>query len=84
MLQTLNEIRFEKLSITLSPGENSESRKAKDEKYLLDLLAMSTKWPLTSKHCQLVSESRATDLRFGEVLNCESMREHIRWLGDSL
>jgi len=41
--QTLNEIWSKKLSITLSLGENSELRRAKDEKYSLDLLAMSTK-----------------------------------------
>ena len=50
LLQTLNEIQSEKLSITLSPEENSELRGIKDGKYLLDLLVMSTKWPLTSKH----------------------------------
>ena len=43
LLQTLNEIQSEKLSITLSPEENSKSRGVKDEKHLLDLLAMSTK-----------------------------------------
>ena len=50
LLQTLNEIQSEKLSITLSLGENSELREIKDGKYLLDLLVMLTKWPLTSKH----------------------------------
>ena len=79
-----NEIQSEKLSITLSPGENSKSRGAKDEKHSLDLLVMSTKWPLTSEHYQLVSESRAIDLRFGGVLSCKSIREHTRWLGGSL
>ena len=49
LLQTLNEIQSEKLSITLSLEENSELREIKDGKYLLDLLVMSTKWPLTSK-----------------------------------
>ena len=43
LLQTLNEIQSEKLSITLSPGENSELREIKDGKHLLDLLAISTK-----------------------------------------
>jgi len=45
---------------------------------------MSTKWPLTSEYCQLVSESRVTDLRLGDVLICESMREQTRWLEGSL
>jgi len=35
-LQILKEICSEKLSITLQPGENSESRGVKDGKYLLD------------------------------------------------
>ena len=72
------------MSITLSSGENSKSRGTKDEKQLLDLLALSTKWPLTSKCYQLVSELRTTDLRFGRVLSCEFMREHTRWLGSNL
>ena len=76
--QTLNKIWSKKLLITLSLGENSKSRGVKDEKYSLDLLAMLTKWPLTSKCCQLVSESRATGLRFGEVLSCESLRDCTR------
>jgi len=49
LLQTLNEIQSEKLLIILSPEENSELRGIKDGKHLLDLLAISTKWPLTSK-----------------------------------
>ena len=42
-LQILKEICSEKLSITLWPGENSESRGVKDGKYLLDQLAISTR-----------------------------------------
>ena len=42
-LQILKEICSEKLSITLQPGENSESRGVKDGKYLLDWLAISTR-----------------------------------------
>ena len=81
---TLNEIRSEKLSITLSLGENSESRGTKDGKHLLDLLAMSTKWPLTSEHYQLVRESRAMALWLEGVLCYKSMREYTRWLGGNL
>ena len=84
LLQTLNEIQSEKLSITLSPGENSELRGIKDGKYLLDLLVMSTKWPLTSKHYWMIRELRTTALRFKEVLCYEFMREYIRWLEGSL
>jgi len=40
-LQLLKEIRSEKLSITLQPGENSESRGVKDGKHSLDQLAIS-------------------------------------------
>ena len=65
-------------------GENSKSRRAKGEIHSLCLLAMSTKWPLISEHCQLVSESRVTDLRLGSMLICKSMREQTRWLGDNL
>jgi len=42
-LQILKEIYSEKLSITLQPGENSESRGVKDRKHLLDQLAISTR-----------------------------------------
>ena len=64
LLQTLKEIRSEKLSITLRPGENSELRGINDGKHLLILLATSTKWPLTRECCQLERESRATASKF--------------------
>ena len=43
-LQILKEIYSEKLSITLQPGENSESRGEKDGKHSLDQLAISTRY----------------------------------------
>ena len=76
--QTLNEIQSEKLSIILSLGKNFKSRRVKDKKQSLDLFAMSTKWPLISKYCRLVSKSRAIDLKFGRMLSCKSMRECTR------
>jgi len=84
LLQILKEIWSEKLSITLSLGENSEWRGIKDRKHSLNLLAMLTKWPLMSECYQLVRESRGTKLWVRGVLYCESMREHTRWLGGNL
>jgi len=41
LLQTLKEKQFEKMSIILKPGENSELRGKKEEKHSRNLLAMS-------------------------------------------
>ena len=46
ILNKLNENWSEKLSITLWPDKNSEWRGIKEEKISLNLLSMSTKWPL--------------------------------------
>ena len=83
-LQILKEIHSEKLSITLQPGENSESRGVKDGKHSLDWLAISTRWPLTREYCWLERELRVIALRFDCRLSWESMREQIRWLEGNL
>ena len=64
--------------------ENSEWRGEKDGKLLLNLLAMSTKWPLMSDCCQLMRELREMTLWVEGVLSFESIRECTRWLGGSL
>jgi len=46
LLYKLNMKWFEKLSIILQPGESSEWRGVKEEKFLLNLLTVSTKWLL--------------------------------------
>ena len=84
LLQTLNEIQSEKLSIILSPGENSEWSGIKDGKLSLNLLVMLTKWLLIRECCRLVRKLRC--MRFWDIntLLWGSMREHTRWLGSSL
>ena len=82
--QTLKEKRSEKLSIILKPGENSELRGEKEEKHSWDLLAMSTKWPLTKEHCWLVSKSNTLGLKLEDKLRFESISKHKRWSWGSL
>jgi len=84
LLQTLNEIWSEKLSIILSPEENYEWSGIKDGKFLLNLLAILTKWLLIRECCQLVRESRCMKFWDVDTLLWRSMREHTRWLGSSL
>jgi len=73
LLNKLKEMRSEKLSITLRPGENSKFKGLKDEKHSLTLLAKFTKWPLTRDRYLLVRESRATALKPESELSCESI-----------
>ena len=82
--QTLKEKQSKKMSIILEPGENSELRGEKEEKHSWDLLAMSTKWPLTNECCQLVSESNTVDLKLGDRLRFKSISDYKRWLWGSL
>ena len=83
-LQTLNEIQSEKLSIILSPGENSEWSRTKDGKLLLNLLAMSTKWLFIRECCQLMRKLRCIKFWYFDALLWRSIREQTRWLGSSL
>ena len=66
------------MSIILKPGENSELRGEKEEKHSWDLLAISTKWPLTKECCQLVSESNMVDLKLGDRLRFKLISDHRR------
>ena len=84
LLNKLEEMWSEKLSITLRPGENSKFKGLKIGKYSLTLLAESTKWPLTRDYCLLVRESRATASRSELELSCELISDQIRWLWGSL
>ena len=84
LLQTLNEIWSEKLSILLSPGENSEWSGIKNGKLSLNLLVILTKWLLIRECCWLVRESRCMKFWGVNTLLWGSMREHMRWLGSSL
>ena len=70
--------------VNYSKSRRKQLREIKDGKHSLDLLAMLTKWPLMSKHCRMVRESRVTVLWLEGVLCCKSIREYIRWLGGSL
>ena len=83
-LLSTKEIWSEKLSITWRPGENSKFKGSKEERYSLNLLAKSIKWPLTNVCCLLVSKSRETALKHELELELEFMRDHIRWLNGSL
>ena len=56
LLNKLKENQSEKLSITLLPRENSEWKETKVVKTSLNLLSMSTRWPLIRLHWQLVRE----------------------------
>ena len=76
--QTLKEKWSEKMSTILEPGENSELRREKEEKHSWDLLAISTKWPLTKECCQLVSESNMVDLKLGDRLRFKLISDHRR------
>ena len=77
LLQTLKEKQSEKMSMILEPRENSELRGEKEKKHSWDLLAISTKWPLTKEHCRLVSKSNVVDLKLGDRLRFESINDHV-------
>jgi len=66
------------MSIILEPGESSELRGEKEEKHSWDLLAISTKWPLTNEHCRLVSKSNTEDLKLGDRLRFELISDRKR------
>ena len=78
LLQTLNEIWSEKLTIILRPGENSEWSEIKDGKLLLNLLAMSTKWLLIRECYWLVRKLRCMKFWNIDTLFWGLMREHMR------
>ena len=81
---TLNAMWSEKLSIILSPDENSEWRGAKDGRLSLNLLAISTKWLLMSECWCSVRELRCIKFCDECTLLWGLMKECMRWLGGSL
>ena len=78
LLQTLKEKQSEKLSIILKLGKNSDLRGEKEEKHSWDLLAISTKWPLTKEHCQLISKPNMLGLKLEDELRFESISKYKR------
>ena len=86
LLYKLKENQSEKLSITLFPRANAGWRGEKKGKTLLNLLSMSTTWPLTSSCWCFVrdlSKDKYRGINGNDDELISSIREWMIWLGGS-
>ena len=83
LLNKLKENWFEKLSITLLPGENLEWRGTKEGKTSLNLLSILTRYPLIRDHCRLVRKPSEDGCWEIDTDEDSSIRDWMRWLKGS-